>query len=268
MIRVRDFMTTLDKIAPLHLAGSWDNVGVLISPTDGQEAVTGVCMTIDLRESVLDEAIAAGANVILTYHPILFGGAKQLRLHRYADRVILRAIQHQISIYSPHTALDAVSGGVTDWLLNCVGDMRTSSIIEPNEADASHGMGRVGTLSQPRALTAIIDRLKQELGLPYLRLATANNAPLDTITINRVAVCPGAGGSVVAGAKGHDLVVTGEMRHHDVLSLQSRGVSTILTEHTNCERGYLPQLAAQIKLHHEELPVHIACTDRDPLFTV
>ena len=225
-------------------------------------------MTIDLRESVLDEAIAAGANVILTYHPILFGGAKQLRLHRYADRVILRAIQHQISIYSPHTALDAVSGGVTDWLLNCVGDMRTSSIIEPNEADASHGMGRVGTLSQPRALTAIIDRLKQELGLPYLRLATANNAPLDTITINRVAVCPGAGGSVVAGAKGHDLVVTGEMRHHDVLSLQSRGVSTILTEHTNCERGYLPQLAAQIKLHHEALPVHIACTDKDPLFTV
>ena len=91
---------------------------------------------------------------------------------------------------------------------------------------------------------------------------------LDTITINRVAVCPGAGGSVVSGAKGHDLVVTGEMRHHDVLSLQSRGVSTILTEHTNCERGYLPHLAEQIKTHHPALSVHIAKTDKDPLSVI
>ena len=268
MTTIREFIAALEKLAPLDFAGDWDNVGVLIAPTDGNERVTGVCLTIDLRESVLDEALTAGANLIVTYHPVLFGGTKQLRRDRYADRVLLRAIQNNVTIYSPHTALDAVSGGVNDWLLACVGDVKDAHVIEPAAKDPAQGMGRVGTLRAATALSSIIERLKQTLNVPHLRIAPAHNLPVESLTITRVAVCPGAGGSVVAHARGHDLVVTGEMRHHDVLSLQSRGITTILTEHTNCERGYLPILAAQLQAVCTNVTVQVSQNDKDPLSVV
>lgn len=258
----------LESFAPLELAGDWDNVGILLAPDDGEVCVSGVMCTIDLRESVLEEAIAANANLIVSYHPILFGGVKRLSMHRYSDRVVLRAIQRGITVFSPHTALDAVEGGVTDWLLNCVGSMKSASAIHPIDQTSKTGMGRVGNLSQSTPLTDIIKRLKQTLSLDHLRIATAHGASLESIHVKRVAVCPGAGGSVVAGAKGHDLVVTGEMRHHDVLSLQSRGISTILTEHTNCERGYLPTLVGWIGDSFPGLNVQIAASDLDPLKTI
>ena len=261
-------LSALESFAPLELAGEWDNVGTLLAPDDGEVFVSGVMCTIDLRESVLNEAIAANANLIISYHPILFGGVKRLSMHRYSDRVVLRAIQGGITVFSPHTALDAVEGGVTDWLLNCVGNMKSASVIHPIEQRPNTGMGRVGNLSRSTPLRDIIKRLKEELSLDHLRIATAHGAPLDSIHVKRVAVCPGAGGSVVSGARGHDLVVTGEMRHHDVLSLQSRGISTILTEHTNCERGFLPPLVQWIQDFYPSVNVQIAASDLDPIRTI
>ncbi|MGB0646666.1 MAG: Nif3-like dinuclear metal center hexameric protein [Bradymonadia bacterium] len=254
----------LEQLAPLILAGSWDNVGMLIEPAPVDAPLTGVLLTIDLNERVLDEAIAHDVNFIVTYHPILFGGAKRLRTHSPADRVILKAIEHNITVYSPHTALDSVAGGVTDWLLDQVGEMTERSIIEPHLNIQHAGMGRVGSLTSAQTLLDLISHLKDALSLPYLRVATAHDSDPEQTLVRHVAVCPGAGASVVSGAKGHDCIVTGEMRHHDVLAAQREGISVILTEHTNCERGYLPILKNTLS-KTVNCPIMISAADRDPL---
>lgn len=112
---IHELVGVMQELAPLSFAESWDKVGLLVG--DSTRALRGaVVLTIDLTEAVLDEAIAAKASAIIAYHPPIFEPLTRITDATPRQRVILRAIEAQIAIYSPHTALDAVPGGVTDWL--------------------------------------------------------------------------------------------------------------------------------------------------------
>jgi dinuclear metal center YbgI/SA1388 family protein len=106
------------------------------------------------------------------------------------------------------------------------------------------GQGREVLLRRPARLETLVRRIKQHLGLPAVRVAT-HPRHRDGTPIERVLVCAGAGGSVLAPHPA-DLYWTGEMRHHDVLAALERGTSVVLCEHTNTERGYLPVLRERL----------------------
>ena len=126
-----DVVSALEKIAPLHLAEDWDNVGLLVEPSDPQRIAT-IFLTNDLTEPVLEEAISLNANFIVSYHPPIFVPLKSLTTATFKERVILKAIEAHIAVYSPHTALDAVGGGVNDWLAAGVGEgkVKPLSLVE------------------------------------------------------------------------------------------------------------------------------------------
>src|SRR5690554_3984964 len=109
----------LEQIAPPEYAESWDNVGLLI----GEESwpADDVLLTIDLTEAVLEEAVAAGVNMIVAYHPPIFDALKSVNDRTAKSRIVLNAIKNNIAVYSPHTALDAAPGGVNDWLAQGLG---------------------------------------------------------------------------------------------------------------------------------------------------
>jgi dinuclear metal center YbgI/SA1388 family protein len=110
-----DLLSTLDRLVPLSYAESWDNVGLLVG--DAAARVVGpVLLTIDLTEPVLAEAIAMKASVVIAYHPPIFEPLRRIVASSAKGRVVLGAIQHGVAVYSPHTALDAIPGGITDWL--------------------------------------------------------------------------------------------------------------------------------------------------------
>jgi dinuclear metal center YbgI/SA1388 family protein len=114
-MKVADLARAMQRLAPLELAESWDNVGLLIG--DRQKDLRGpVLLTIDLTERVLAEAVAAGCSAVVSYHPPLWDPIKRLTTETPRGRIILGAIENRIAIYAPHTALDAVDGGITDWL--------------------------------------------------------------------------------------------------------------------------------------------------------
>ena len=112
----QEIWSYLQQIIPLKLAGSWDNVGILVDPAPIHEGDERIFLTIDLTEAVLEEALAWNASIIIAYHPPIFSGLKTLSIHRNHSNLLVRAIQAGIGIYSPHSALDAVSGGMCDWL--------------------------------------------------------------------------------------------------------------------------------------------------------
>jgi len=124
---VREVTDILEELAPLAQAEDFDNVGLLVGKYD--QEVTGILVTLDTLENVVDEAIQHQCNLIVSFHPIIFNGLKKITGSNYVERVVLKAIQNNISIYSMHTALDNSPDGVNAKICEVLGISNAKILI-------------------------------------------------------------------------------------------------------------------------------------------
>ena len=108
--KISEVIACIEQMAPLAYQGSWDNSGVQVGNPD--QEVTAALLCVDITEATVDEAIERGANLIISHHPLIFKGIKKLTGRNYIERVIIKAIQHDIVLYSAHTNMDKCLGGV------------------------------------------------------------------------------------------------------------------------------------------------------------
>jgi len=120
MTTAADLCNAMESIAPPQLAADWDNTGLLLGCREA--AVSKVMVCIDLTEPVLAEAVAGGAQAIVTYHPLIFGSIRRITTRDSQGRVLLAAASAGLAVYSPHSALDAAAGGMGDWLCDGIGE--------------------------------------------------------------------------------------------------------------------------------------------------
>lgn len=113
-------LEVLERLAPLSLAESWDNVGLLVEPSKPRR-VSSILLTNDLTAAVMDEAEALRCDLIVSYHPPLFRPIKRLLQRDWKQRLVLRAVEAGIAVFSPHTAWDSVQDGLNDWLVAGMG---------------------------------------------------------------------------------------------------------------------------------------------------
>jgi len=132
---VQDVIMHLEALAPLVYAEEFDNVGLLVG--DKTKEVTGVLVTLDTLEVVVDEAIETNCNLIVSFHPIIFKGLKKITANTYVERVLIKAIEHKIAIFSIHTALDNAFKGANAGLCEILG-LKNKAILIP----------QVGTIKQ------------------------------------------------------------------------------------------------------------------------
>lgn len=118
----------LEQLAPSKLSQGWDNTGLLLG--DPEQQIEKILVTLDITKEVVDEAIEMGANLIITHHPIIFKPISSLRKDKPQGDYIIRLIQNGISVYSAHTNLDVVKGGVNDALASVLG-LRDVEILQP-----------------------------------------------------------------------------------------------------------------------------------------
>ncbi|KAF3941093.1 hypothetical protein ABW19_dt0206548 [Dactylella cylindrospora] len=300
---LRTILTALRRLYPEHLADkAWDNTGLLLAPpllpqSPAATKTPRILLTIDLTSSVATEAISLNAAMVVTYHPIIFRPLKSLTTENTQQNSLLRLAQAGISVYSPHTAVDAVIGGVNDWLASSISGGEDYEIsraaIQPcvgaqgTEYDGA-GYGRLIRLKEPTDIKTIVERVKGFLGLNYLQISLTQRhslaAPERNITT--IGVCAGSGGSVFKDVKA-DVLFTGEMSHHEALAAKESGASVIACFHSNTERGYLPVMRKRLlealpnaweqlveteggdeMLDIEEWEVFISDVDRDPYYIV
>lgn len=110
-MRIKDLTAYLEKLAPLSYQESYDNAGLIVG--NPNEIITGVLISLDSTEDVVEEAIQRGCNVIVAHHPIVFKGIKKFTGKNYVERTIIKAIKNDIAIYATHTNLDNVVNGVS-----------------------------------------------------------------------------------------------------------------------------------------------------------
>lgn len=109
-MKIKDFLKLFDDLSPLAYSEDFDNTGLLVG--DENTVISNVLITLDTLETVVDEAIRKNCNLIVSFHPIIFSGLKKLTGRTYVERVVQKAIRHDIAIYACHTALDNSWNGV------------------------------------------------------------------------------------------------------------------------------------------------------------
>ncbi|QPG73550.1 hypothetical protein FOA43_000862 [Brettanomyces nanus] len=266
----------IQKLYPISFAdNSWDNTGLLVdcSVSTTNETKTKLLLTVDLTQSVADEAVTTGCNLILAYHPFIFRGLKSIRPSDPQQSSLIKLIRSGISVYCPHTAIDAAKGGVNDWLAEGITDrdanLKEKTIIEPNSDGIDGvGMGRLVVLKRPISLRSVIKRVKKNLKIEHIQLATKHPDQLDELSIRTVAICAGSGSSLFRNVRA-DLYYTGELAHHEALFYKECGAHVIACNHSNTERGFLQVLKLQLneqfkQMGLEQVNITISLTDRDP----
>ncbi|WOC39695.1 Nif3-like dinuclear metal center hexameric protein [Polaribacter sp. HL-MS24] len=126
-MKIREITNYIEELAPLHYAEDFDNVGLLVGSYTTE--ISGVLVTLDTLEETVDEAIAKSCNLIVSFHPIIFGGLKKLNGNSYVERVVLKAIKNDIAIYATHTALDNSKKGVSAKICEILGLKNTKILI-------------------------------------------------------------------------------------------------------------------------------------------
>ena len=124
---IQDVINHLHNLAPLAYAEDFDNVGLLVG--NKNEKVSGILVTLDTLEAVVDEAINNNCNLVVSFHPIIFSGLKKLTGKTYVERVVIKAIQNNIAIFSIHTALDNAFQGVNSIICDQLGLINKKILI-------------------------------------------------------------------------------------------------------------------------------------------
>ncbi|KXH67591.1 hypothetical protein CSAL01_03630 [Colletotrichum salicis] len=264
----------------------WDNVGLLLDNIATSATATPknpvVLLTNDLTYAVAEEAVQKNASVIVSYHPFIFSGLKSITTKDPQQATLLLLASNGIAVYCPHTAVDAAPNGLNTWLGDIVsgGPASSSSTAAPSDRTVitphssppagfeGSGYGLLCTFRQPESLADIIRRVASRIGMRRVMVASPNPAGISTARVGAVAVCAGSGWDVVKSAAA-DVVVTGEMSHHNALKAVQEGKTVVTVFHSNSERGYLtevmkPLLEGELKKKEPGMLVLVSTADRDP----
>jgi len=130
MVKINEIVEALELMAPAPYQESYDNSGLITG--DRNWEVTGIIVSLDCIEAVIDEAIRKGCNMIVAHHPIVFQGLKKITGKNYVERTIIKAIKNDIAIYAIHTNLDNVMNGVNKKIANKIG-LRNTRILAPKK---------------------------------------------------------------------------------------------------------------------------------------
>lgn len=224
----------IEKLAPASLAESWDNTGVLIGCNDMQPKHKRILLTIDLTRCVLEECISKSIDLVVCYHPVIFHPVRKV-----TDELVIRCIQNNISVYSPHTQLDPL---MNKFILDFLGD-------------------------SPGTLQDIAARLKGLSGMKTLRVVRRLYSNVPRAYANNGDIRVGVGAAFRNIDAENCLLITGEMSHHDLLRCRHNGVEVIMMEHSNSERIFLEELKRLME-DDDELSgyeIVISESDKDPV---
>ena len=209
-------MAKLEELSPLSFAESWDNVGLLVGSRERE--VESVMIALDATDAVIDQAVLAGADMLLTHHPLIFSPQNRITAEDFTGKRIIKLIVNDICCYASHTNFDVM--GMGDEAAERLA-LEERSVLEITFEDelSQEGIGRVGILPECMTLRECASYVKEtfdlDTGKDYIRQA------------------------VRAGA---DVYITGDIGHHDGTDALEQGLTIIDAGHFGVEQIFVPYM--------------------------
>lgn len=209
MIKVKDITEIIENFAPRSLQESYDNAGLQVG--DPEMPVSAAILCLDVTESILDEAAQRQCNLIISHHPLLFKGLKEITGRTEKERIVIRAIRDNIAIYSAHTNLDSAWDGVSHEIAHTLG-LSDIHVLEPKPDCPQCGLGVIGR-TEPTPKMEFLRKVKESFKVKALKYSDHWSG----IVVKKVAVCGGSGASLIPNAikARADVIVTADVKYHD-----------------------------------------------------
>lgn len=251
-IRISDISAAVEKFAPVSTQAEWDNSGFSVGDPDSE--AKGVMIALDCTEDVINEAFEVGCNMVLTHHPLIFGGCSNVLHSTLQGRAIETAIRKGVTVYSCHTPLDKAKGGLNDLMAQRLG-LAECTVLSEN------GFGAIGNLKVPMKGEKFAEFVKKRFGTADLRCSDPRGR-----VIRRVAVSSGAGKDSVedAIAKGAQALVTGDVTHHTFYVPD--GFMVLDAGHYESEWAAVALLESIVKKNFPKFATHLSKTDKSPIY--
>ncbi len=231
-LKVSDISKMIEEIAPLGFQEEYDNSGFSVGSSDAE--VTSILTALDCTLEVIDEAVGRGCNLIITHHPLLFHTPQSVTDETLLGKKLIKLIKNDINLYSCHTNLDSVKGGMNDILMRIL-NFENYHVINSNKTDEfcdGCGFGRIANFREGITLGKLCSRIKKALNINNLRFCGDEDKLIKT-----VAVINGSGQDYFKAAynSGADCVITGDTTYHYFSDFNELGLAVIDAGHFETE---------------------------------
>ena len=260
MAAVKEIYQLIDNFAPFETQMDFDNAGFLVGR--GDSAVERVLVALDITKVVVEEAVRRGCQLIVSHHPVIFGGVKSVTDETVTGQVLLALAENGLSAICAHTNLDAAEGGVNDCLAQRLG-LTDTVLLEQDGTDRrgrAYGIGRIGQAHKTELSGAeYAAYVKEKLGARSVRFEDAG------IPVSRVAVGGGSCGSMLeqVRAAGCDTFVTADVKYDVFLSARAMGINLIDAGHYATENVVCPALVKLIAQAFPQVEVLLSADHRE-----
>ncbi len=237
---VGDIAEQIEAMAPRQSSAEWDNVGLQVGSAGAH--VRRVLVALDVTAEVVAEAEEAGAELIVSHHPLVFEPLRAVTTDEPVGALVARLLRGGVALYSAHTNLDAAPViGTTMALSEILGLQAPRPLVT---AENGGGFGAVGELREAARLDEFAEFVRERLEPSRLTVVGAGEA-----VVQRVALMPGSGGDAVkpAAAAGADALVCGDLKHHDALAARALGLAVVDAGHYATEHPVVARLAGYLR---------------------
>ncbi|MCI9082863.1 MAG: Nif3-like dinuclear metal center hexameric protein [Lachnospiraceae bacterium] len=245
----REIISLLQKQSPEEFACDWDNVGLLVG--DFEQEIKKVYIAVDATEETILEAAAEKADLLLTHHPMIFKGLKKVNTRDFTGKRVIQLIRNNISYYAMHTNFDVK--GMAEIAAEKM-SLTDCQVLEETcqSKEGPEGIGRVGLLPEEVPLAACISRVKKVFAVDTVKVFGDLNQK-----VQKAAVSPGSGKSVITHAlkAGAQVLVTGDIDHHEGIDAASQGLAVIDAGHYGVEKLFVPYMVQYLQDAAQEVQI-------------
>jgi len=248
-MKCSEVIEILEKQSPKEFACDWDNVGLLVGSKDKE--IHKIYIALDATDEVIEQAAAVQADMLLTHHPMIFRGLKQITNEDFIGRRVIRLIQEDIAYYAMHTNFDVK--GMADLAAKYL-KLSGSQVLEVTweEPGRKDGIGRYGALEREMTLQECCKMVKTAFSLENVKVFGDVQKKLKT-----AAISPGSGKSVINNAlkANVDVLITGDIDHHEGIDAVAQGMMVIDAGHYGVEHIFVSYMKQYLKQEAKALRI-------------